>query len=86
MHRKYDDKIPNFLRNRLKGVVQHIMKRCHPQKPSNYIRRCGNSLSKVEIESTNQQYQVWLGSQGYQVVSVSTTRKQDAMQAYMWSG
>ena len=64
MHRKYDDKIPNFLRNRPKGVFQHIMKRSNPQYPSNYIRSCGNSLFMVQIsESTDEQYQVWLGSQ-----------------------
>ena len=63
MHRKYDDKIPNFLRNRPKGVVQHIMKRSHPQYPSNYIRSCGNSLFMVQSASSDEQYQVWLGSQ-----------------------
>ena len=63
MHRKYDEKVPSVLRNRPKYVVQHIMKRSFPPYPSSYIQRCGSSLFTVKSSTTDEQYQVWLGSE-----------------------
>ena len=63
MHRKYDEKVPNLLRNRPKDVVQHIMKRSFPPYPSSYIRRSGSGLFMVKSSTSDEQYQVWLGSE-----------------------
>ena len=62
MHRRYDEKVPNFLRNRPKDVVQHIMNRSYPPYPSSYIQRCGNGLFMVKSSDSDEKYQVWLGS------------------------
>ena len=63
MHRRYDEKVPNFLHNRPKDVVQHIMNRSYPPYPSCYIQPCGNGLFMVKSSTADEKYQVWLGSE-----------------------
>lgn len=62
MYRKYDSKVPAFLHNRPKGLVQHIMKRAYPEYTSSFVKKCGQELFMVKSESCNERYQVWLGS------------------------
>ena len=63
MYRKYDDKVPKFLHNRPKGIVQHIMKRSYLEYPKNLVRSCSKNLFMVKSSSTNEEYQVWFGSE-----------------------
>ena len=62
MYRSYDQKVPDFLRKRPKSVVQHILKRAYPEYPSSFVERCGQCLFMVKSESSDERYQVWLGS------------------------
>ena len=62
MYRKYNNNVPDFLHNRPNGIVQHIMKRAFPKYPSSFVKGCGHRLYMVNSESSNQRYQVWLGS------------------------
>lgn len=62
MYRKYDSKVSDCLHNRPKDIVKHIMKRMYPKYPSSYVRNCGHKLFMVNSETSDERYQVWLGS------------------------
>ena len=62
MYRKYDSRVPNFLHNRPKDLVHHILKRSQPAYPDSLIRSSGNKLFIVRSELGDDEYQVWLGS------------------------
>lgn len=62
-YKRYDSRIPIFLHNRPKSLVQHMMNRMHSSiGPANITR---NSERQFTVTSGREKYQVWLGSESY---------------------
>ena len=59
-YRSYDTRVPKYLHNRPKGVVEHIMKRNATEVENLKISQLTPKL--FSVRSGEQLYQVWLGS------------------------
>ena len=57
----YDSRVPKFLHNRPRGVVEHIMKRIDTEIQN--VRITQQTLKHFTVRSLHQMYQVWLGSE-----------------------
>ena len=64
-YKRYDSRIPKYLHNRPKGVVTHIMKRIDAGIGNENIAQVTPRLFNVKGSSSQETYQVWLGSESH---------------------
>ena len=64
-YRRYNQAVPQALHNRPSGIVKHIMSRIQAGYPCEKIRQALPGIYNARSDAGNDEYQVWLGSDGY---------------------